>query len=59
MVAAVDAGGTFPLLSVAVVSGELDFSGVEASKAVSEGKGRNEGFKRGGHFCWGISITVI
>ena len=37
MVTAVDAGGTFPLLTVAVVAGELDFLGVEASEAVSEG----------------------
>ena len=59
MVASVDAGGTFPVLTVAVVAGELDFLGVEASEAVSEGKGRNEVFKRGGHFCLGISITVM
>ena len=52
MVASVDAGGTFPVLTVAVVAGELDFLGVKASEAVSEGKGRNEeggggGGKRG------------
>ena len=59
MVASVDAGGTFPLLIVAVIAGELFFLGVEASEAVREGKGRHEGFERGGHFCLGISITVI
>ena len=37
MVTAVDAGGTFPLLIVAVIAGELFFFGVEASEAVSEG----------------------
>ena len=59
MVASVDAGGTFPVLTVAVVAGELDFLGVKASEAVSEGKGRNKVLKRGGHFCLGISITVM
>ena len=59
MVTAVDAGGTFPLLIVAVIAGELFFFGVEASEAVSEGKSRHEGFERGGHFCLGISTTVM
>ena len=45
MVASVDAGGTFPVLTVAVVAGELDFLGVKASEAVSEGKGRWEIFQ--------------
>ena len=38
MVASVDAGGTFPLLAVAVVAGELNFLGVEGSKAICEGE---------------------
>ena len=58
MVASVDAGGTFPLLAVAVVAGELNFLGVEGSKAICEGEYRGKCFKGGGYFIAGVPITI-